>query len=199
MLQLRQNLGQGFYYCNLFLHVEWIGLASICSISMFNILQCKMSSLHQYKFCKQNLLTKTCIYSIHIWNGVGCIISCCCIGLFVCLFVFSLLVIVRSLRMSVTINWFLSSYKGLTELEQHTRQMVRLRRKLGISQYWIEYFRPLLRFYNTDNAHNKCFGLILRLCNTNLSHLGYFRKLAGHTINTLSVIKTTNCDVINSK
>ena len=23
----------------------------------------------------------------HSWNGVGCIISCCCIGLFVCLFV----------------------------------------------------------------------------------------------------------------
>ena len=40
------------------------------------------------------------------------IISCCCIGLFVCLFVclfvFSLLVIVRSPRMSVTVNWFLS-------------------------------------------------------------------------------------------
>ena len=40
----------------------------------------------------------------HSWNGVGCIISRCCIGLFVCLFVLSLLVIVRSLRMSVTIN-----------------------------------------------------------------------------------------------
>ena len=44
----------------------------------------------------------------HSWNGVGCIISCCCFGLFVCLFVLPLLVIVRSLRMSVTINGFLS-------------------------------------------------------------------------------------------
>ena len=36
----------------------------------------------------KGLNNNICFICLHYsWNGVGCIISCCCIGLFVCLFV----------------------------------------------------------------------------------------------------------------
>ena len=59
----------------------------------------------------------------HSWNGVGYITSCCCIGLFVCLFVLSLLVIEKSLRMSVTIIFLkLSSQPDIYGPEEFSSQ-----------------------------------------------------------------------------